>query len=80
MKSYLKYKIQKLCNEHTHKTTISSTTATATATTTILWFTGLCLGLNQISQYQKVNFAIFWIFWCKMMITQADGWAGGCVC
>ena len=26
----------------------------------------------QVSWYQKVHFAIFWIFWCKMKITQAD--------
>jgi len=25
-----------------------------------------------MSQYQKVHFAIVWIFWCKMKITQAD--------
>jgi len=25
-----------------------------------------------MSWYQKVHFAIFWIFWCKMKITQAD--------
>jgi len=25
-----------------------------------------------VSWYQKVHFAIFWIFWCKMKITQAD--------
>jgi len=29
-------------------------------------------GTTQVSQYQKVHFAIFWIFWCKMKITQAD--------
>ena len=27
---------------------------------------------TRISQYQKVHFAIFWIFWSKMKITQAD--------
>jgi len=27
-------------------------------------------GTAQVSQYQKVHFAIFWIFWCKMKITQ----------
>jgi len=27
---------------------------------------------TRVSQYQKVHFAIFWIFWCKMKITQAD--------
>ena len=27
---------------------------------------------TQVSWYQKVHFAIFWIFWCKMKITQAD--------
>jgi len=25
-----------------------------------------------MSQYQKVHFAVFWIFWSKMKITQAD--------
>jgi len=29
-------------------------------------------GTTQVSQYHKVHFAIFWIFWCKMKITQAD--------
>jgi len=29
-------------------------------------------GTTQVSWYQKVHFAIFWIFWCKMKITQAD--------
>jgi len=29
-------------------------------------------GTTRVSQYQKVHFAIFWIFWCKMKITQAD--------
>jgi len=29
-------------------------------------------GATRVSQYQKVHFAIFWIFWCKMKITQAD--------
>jgi len=28
-------------------------------------------GTTQVSWYQKVHFAIFWIFWCKMKITQA---------
>ena len=27
---------------------------------------------TQVNQYQKVHFAIFWILWCKMKITQAD--------
>jgi len=27
---------------------------------------------TRVSQYQKVHFAIFWIFWCKMKITRAD--------
>jgi len=27
---------------------------------------------NMIHGIQKVDFAIFWIFWCKMKITQAD--------
>ena len=31
-------------------------------------FTALCT----LSWYQKVHFAIFWIFWCKMKITQAE--------
>jgi len=25
-----------------------------------------------VSQYQKVHFTNFWIFWCKMKITQAE--------
>jgi len=29
-------------------------------------------GTTRVSQYQKVHFAIFWIFWCKMKITPAD--------
>jgi len=29
-------------------------------------------GTAWVSWYQKVHFAIFWIFWCKMKITQAD--------
>jgi len=29
-------------------------------------------GITQVSWYQKVPFAIFCIFWCKMKITQAD--------
>jgi len=29
-------------------------------------------GTTRVSWYQKVHFAIFWIFWCKMKITQAD--------
>jgi len=29
-------------------------------------------GTTRVGQYQKVHFAIFWIFWCKMKITQAD--------
>jgi len=29
-------------------------------------------GTTQVSWYQKVHFAIFWIFWCKVKITQAD--------
>jgi len=29
-------------------------------------------GTTQVSQYQKVHFAIFWIFWSKMKIKQAD--------
>jgi len=28
-------------------------------------------GITRVSHYQKVHFAIFWIFWCKMKITQA---------
>jgi len=27
---------------------------------------------TRLRQYQKVHFAIFWIFWCKIKITQAD--------
>jgi len=29
-------------------------------------------GTTRVSSYQKVHFAIFWIFWSKMKITQAD--------
>jgi len=29
-------------------------------------------GITQMSQYQKVHLTIFWIFWSKMNITQAD--------
>jgi len=29
-------------------------------------------GSTWVSQYQNVHFAIFWIFWCKIKITQAD--------
>jgi len=29
-------------------------------------------GTTWVSWYQKVHFAIFWIFWCKMKITQVD--------
>jgi len=29
-------------------------------------------GTTRVSWYRKVYFAIFWIFWCKMKITQAD--------
>jgi len=29
-------------------------------------------GITRVSWYQKEHFAIFWIFWCKMKITQAD--------
>jgi len=28
-------------------------------------------GITRVSWYQKVYFANFWIFWCKMKITQA---------
>jgi len=29
-------------------------------------------GTTRVSWYQKVHFAIFWIFWCKIKITQTD--------
>jgi len=29
-------------------------------------------GTTWVSWYQKVHFAIFWIFWCKMYITQCN--------
>jgi len=29
-------------------------------------------GTTRVSRYQKVHFAIFWMFWSKMKITQAD--------
>jgi len=28
--------------------------------------------ITRVSQYQKVHFVFFLIFWCKMKITQAD--------
>jgi len=36
-------------------------------------------GTTRVSRYQKAHFAIFWIFWSKMKITQADAptiWMG----
>jgi len=27
---------------------------------------------TRVSWYQKVHFAIFWVFWCKIKITQAE--------
>ena len=36
---------------------------------TVLWTLS---GTTRVSWYQKVHFAIFWIFWCQMKITQAD--------
>jgi len=44
---------------------------THTQHTTILQLSGLS-GTTRVSWYQKVYFAIFWIFCCKMKITQAD--------
>jgi len=29
-------------------------------------------GTTRVSRYHKVHFAIFWIFWSKVKITQAD--------
>jgi len=29
-------------------------------------------GTSRVSRYQKVHFAVFWIFWSKMKITQTD--------
>jgi len=36
---------------------------------TALW---ILSGTTRVSCYQKVHITIFWIFWCKMKITQAD--------
>jgi len=36
---------------------------------TALWTSS---GTTRVSRYQKVHFAIFWISWSKMKITQAD--------
>jgi len=40
--------------------------------TTILRLSGTLSRTTQVSRYQKVHFAIFWIFRSKMKITQAD--------
>ena len=50
-----------LYNTHTHTHTHNHFTA--------LWTLS---GTTRVSWYQKVHFAIFRIFWCKMKITQAD--------
>ena len=53
---WLWYRVHTLCN-HTH--------------TTILQLSDFVQD-NLVSWYQKVHFAIFWIFWCKVKIKQAD--------
>jgi len=40
--------------------------------TTILQLSWTMSGTTRVSWYQKVHLAIFWIFWCKTKITQAD--------
>jgi len=42
---------------------------THTTIFTALWTLS---GTTRLSRYQKVHFAIFWILWSKMKITQAD--------
>jgi len=49
------------CNVATHTHTHNHFTA--------LWTLS---GTTRVSRYQKVHFAIFWIFWSKMKITQVD--------
>ena len=51
------------------KTKIISHTHTTHNHFTALWSLS---GTTRVSRYQKVHFAIFWIFWNKMKITQAD--------
>jgi len=46
-------------NTHTHTHNHITALWTLSGTTRVIW-------------YQKEHFAIFWIFWCKMKITQAD--------
>jgi len=48
------------------------TTTTATTTTNHFMAFWTLSGTTWMSQYQKVHCAIFWIFWCKMKITQVD--------
>jgi len=52
----------------------TSITHTHTHTHTHNHFTALWTlpGTTRVSWYQKVRFAVFSIFWCKMKITQAD--------
>jgi len=50
------------CQFHTH-------THTQHNHFTALWTLS---GTTRVSRYQKVHFAIFWIFWSKMKITQTD--------
>jgi len=62
----LKYSVWKvwfLCD------TLEWLTHTQTNHFTALWTLS---GKTRVSRYQKVHFAIFWIFWSKMKITQAD--------
>jgi len=36
------------------------------------FYSSLDFGTTRVSWYQKVHFAVFWIFWGKMKITQTD--------
>jgi len=51
-------KLARCTHTHTH-------THTHTTFYTSLYFSGTA----RVSWYQKLHFAIFWIFWCKMKIT-----------
>jgi len=57
------YQLTRLIPENTHTHTHTDNHFTA------LWTFS---GTTQVSWYQKVHFATFWILWCKMKITQAD--------
>jgi len=53
---------------------LNSYTDTHTHTHTHKHFTALWTlsGTKRVSWYQRVHFAIFWIFWCKLKISQWD--------